>query len=270
MIDPEERMMKEMAAIQERIQHKTRKKEKKKREMKKQARKRMAQFKQSEGMVEETINDPDLFSLDIFDKKSDLEAHALTACDPHGADLDSGSEEEMDKESENAEMQYEAMMEDYLERSYQRYLHRKGDDADLEDATVKRRKRLDQAGELSDEVEEVENVTEMEADETERKPGGGLLVELDASKAGVATTPEAITAQWFNQEIFQDDDLMEERDQTPAAGLVEQDAMREEIEEVKDQPPQEEDSGFEVVKQTQPADPTSGKSIERPILSIRC
>jgi hypothetical protein len=41
----------------------------------------------------------------------------------------------------------------------------------------------------------------------EERRGGGLLVRLDESRAGVARTPATVAAQWFRQDMFDDPDL---------------------------------------------------------------
>ncbi|KAL6765538.1 FtsJ-like methyltransferase-domain-containing protein [Haematococcus lacustris] len=55
--------------------------------------------------------------------------------------------------------------------------------------------------------------------------GGGLLVQLDESRAGVACTGAAMAAQWFGQDLFDDPDLLaaedeEEDEDEEAAGLA--------------------------------------------------
>jgi len=139
-------MLKEISMIQQRIMQKAKKKEKKRRVMKKHAKKRLAQLSQSEGMVEETINDPSLFGLDLLKDSKEVDEGLLNA-----ADAESGESSEMEEDdgSEGDELKYEALVEDYLEKSYQRYLRRKGDDDDLEDPALVRRKRLEDKGELA-------------------------------------------------------------------------------------------------------------------------
>lgn len=209
LVNPEERMLKEMEAIRDRIQHKVKKREKKQRQMKKQFKKRVVQFKQSEGMVEDTIQDPELFQLGDFHDEKDLEHHRSETNDSKALEALNESDNSESEGDENDEMRYEAMEEDYLERSYQRFLRRKGEEANLEDSVLKKRKRLDQKGELSEEeMEDIDAPSEIEAEQN-RTPGGGLLVEWDGSKAGIATTPDAIATQWFRHSDFEDPDLME-------------------------------------------------------------
>ena len=220
-VDPEERMMREMAAIQERIEHKAKKRAKKQREMKKHAKKRLAQFNQTEGIEADAVADPDLFSLDMFQKETEIEQQRRLSADPEGLEVDYGRSEERasdtETEEDDDELKHELLLEDYLENAYQRFLKREVASANLEAGEIKRRKRLDEKGELSEEEDREMEWTEAsddddgsEMDVTAKTPGGGLLVKLDSDRAGVATTPDAITAQWFSQKLFQDADLMEE------------------------------------------------------------
>ena len=216
-VDPEERMMREMAAIQERIEHKAKKRAKKQREMKKHAKKRLAQFKQTEGLGEDAVADPDLFSLDMFQKETEIEQQRRWSAD---LEADSGGSEgpasDSETEEDDDELKHELLLEDYLENSYQRFLKREVASANLEEGEIQRRKRLDEKGELSEEDNREMEWTQVPKDDdgyedaTAMTPGGGLLVKLDSDRAGIATTPDAISAQWFSQKLFQDADLMEE------------------------------------------------------------
>lgn len=44
----------------------------------------------------------------------------------------------------------------------------------------------------------------------QEEAGGGLLVKLDKSKAGVPQTAAAVAARWFAQDMFSDPSLAEE------------------------------------------------------------
>ena len=44
----------------------------------------------------------------------------------------------------------------------------------------------------------------------QEEAGGGLLVKLDKSRAGVPQTAAAVAARWFAQDMFSDPSLVEE------------------------------------------------------------
>lgn len=182
-VDPETRMMKELAEIQDRLHQKAKKKEKKLREMKKHAKQRLAQFQQSEGITDQLMDD-ELFSLDHLPPSME---------DLVPEDVLSSDDESLHEETD---LDQEALDESYLEESYQRFLKRKGEEME-ETPSLKRRMRLDDpSGEIPDPDVEVEE-EESQEDEVPQ------------------TEAQMITNQWFDQEVFRELDQEDQPRESP-------------------------------------------------------
>eukprot|EP01024_Parvocaulis_polyphysoides_P059267 TRINITY_DN6402_c0_g1_i2.p1 TRINITY_DN6402_c0_g1~~TRINITY_DN6402_c0_g1_i2.p1 ORF type:complete len:522 (+),score=137.05 TRINITY_DN6402_c0_g1_i2:681-2246(+) len=195
--------------------------------MKKKSKIRAAQFAAQEGIGEEIgPQGEQLFSLlavtsdtqklDEVDVPNDEDFED----DEEEVEIKVNEEEEDDYDDEAAQRKYDALMEEYLEQSYQTYLQKKG----IKQSTQrkKKRKRLGDEEELDIQDEEKfadelqmlqtdEEVTEFEDDETvlaePKKEENKLIVKFDESKAGVPRTARAVTTHWFAQDIFKDEAL---------------------------------------------------------------
>eukprot|EP00887_Chlorella_sp_A99_P001387 scaffold8.g1387.t1 len=221
--DPEERLLAEMAAIKERLEHRRKKERKRRKEAKAKARVRAAQLTQADGIATEGGGAEELFSLTAIKGRGRAvgvaEAEAPESSDAGGS---SGEEEggagesgsEVDTEEE--QRRYDAAMDEYLEEAYQSYKVRQRM-RDGAGPPKERRRRLGMAGELSDdagagaggEEEEAppsssssEEEEEEEGAGEDEEEGSGLIIDLDRRKAGVPTTAAAAAAQWFSQDLF--------------------------------------------------------------------
>lgn len=230
--DPEEKLLREMAEVKERMDKRRKKERRKRRDQKVKSRVRAAQLAQAEGIGEDT-GPEQLFSLSKLKGQAgktlgtaaapDFDAPPGTSSSEGEEDV-SGSGSEMDSEDE--QRRYDAMMDEYLEDSYQAWKQRQRIKGDI---VKKRRRRIGDAGELSEEDEEEvpgapevpssESESEDEpqplqqlqaADDDDEEEGGGLIVRFDEQRAGVAKSAEAAVAQWFSQDIFQDENIEDE------------------------------------------------------------
>lgn len=226
--DEEQQLLREMTELKDKIERSKKKEKKKRREMKSKARVRAAQVTQAEGIGED--NNPDeLFSISKLNKKSTINR----VVDKAEEFPDSDDEEEEDDEatrevhsnddgasdSDEEKRRYEAMMDEYLEGSYRQWKARQRakqtDGDDLDDVSDRKRKRLGEGGELHSEEEgEEDDVSgdEQSDSQDDNESDEGLVVRLDKSKAGVASSAKAAAAQWFGQDLFEDDDVLAEDD----------------------------------------------------------
>ncbi|KAL4457861.1 hypothetical protein ABPG75_012726 [Micractinium tetrahymenae] len=239
--DPEEKLLREMAEVKESMDKRRKKERRKRREQKVKSRVRAAQLAQAEGIGEET-GPEQLFSLSKIRGQAGKTLGTAAAPDFDAPPGTSSSEEEeegsgsgSEVDSEDEKRRYDAMMDEYLEDSYQAWKQRQRIKGDV---VKKRRRRIGDAGELSEEDEEdVPGVPEVPSSESESEPeeerqrvaaaeeeeGGGLIVRFDEQRAGVATSAEAAAAQWFSQDIFQDEDI-EDMDEDAEAVLAQRQA----------------------------------------------
>ncbi|KAL6781160.1 RRM11 [Auxenochlorella protothecoides x Auxenochlorella symbiontica] len=221
--DAETRLLREMGEIKDRMERVAKKEKKKRKELRMKARLRSAQMAEAEGIGED--NGPEsMFSLASIKGSRQAVERLAAAGVPDTEDLDSGSEAgdvagdpgtESEVDSEDEQRRYDAVMDEYLETSYQSWKERqrirgKGG------AARKRRRRVGMEGDLSEEEEEGADAGDepmvlggYSDDDDDDTPGdgGGLVVELDESKVGVATSAAAAAAQWFSQDIFADADI---------------------------------------------------------------
>lgn len=135
-------------------------------------------------------------------------------------------------------MRYEALMEQYLDESYERYKKKnKLDRVQEDDIQPEKRKRLRASGELSEEEEldaddfEAQRLSDDELDDLGER-GGGLLVRFEEGRAGRATSSKALARQWFGQDVFQDaaEDVLDEEDEEDGADASEEEEDDEELE----------------------------------------
>ncbi|KFM27898.1 AdoMet-dependent rRNA methyltransferase spb1 [Auxenochlorella protothecoides] len=222
--DAETRLLREMGEIKDRMERVAKKEKKKRKELRMKARLRSAQMAEAEGIGED--NGPEsMFSLASIKGSRQAVERLAAAGVPDAEDLDSGSEAgdvaedpgtESEVDSEDEQRRYDAVMDEYLETSYQSWKERqrirgKGG------AARKRRRRVGMEGDLSEEEEEgadagdepvvLGGYSDDDDDDDTPGDGGGLVVELDESKVGVATSAAAAAAQWFSQDIFADADI---------------------------------------------------------------
>ncbi|GAB4820618.1 hypothetical protein N2152v2_007664 [Parachlorella kessleri] len=212
--DPEEKLLREMGEIKDRLERRRKKERRRRREAKVKSKLRAAQLAETEGIATEEGGPEALFSLAGIKGKGGVDGVA----DASDAELASSSEAEegggpggeSDIDSEEEQRRYDAMMDAYLEESYSSFKQRQGQKTDT---AKKRRRRLGAGGDLSDEEEQGElelpqggrsSDDEGEAEEA----GGGLIVSLDERRAGVPASAEAAAAQWFSQDLFDDENLM--------------------------------------------------------------
>eukprot|EP00210_Caulerpa_lentillifera_P004630 g4416.t1 len=217
--DPESRMMKELSEIQDRLHQKAKKKEKKLRAMKKHAKQRLVQFQQSEGITDQIV-DEKLFSLDDQNLSQISSTNSEEEYVEQEDDDESNDEKSKDERTVDPDV-YEAS---YLEESYERFLRRRGQPM-TETPQLKRRLRLDDShGALA-------NVDDEELE----------IQEVDLPQS----TSQAITSQWFDQDIFQSmelDSAPQESAEEPHESIEEAEASQENEEE------DEEEEEFEIVK----------------------
>ncbi|KAK9814670.1 hypothetical protein WJX72_009544 [[Myrmecia] bisecta] len=219
-LDPEEALLAEMAEVKARMEQRRRKEKKRKREAKNKARVRAAQLAMSEGVGEEPrVGKEQLFSLAAVKGRNtaatlgesaapdERELEQLEADSEEEAAESSGSEGD---DSDDDRRRYDAIMDEYLEESYQSYLKRQGVRAE---AARQKRKRLGMDGELgSDEDGDAAKVPAAMPvpQESDSDDENGLLVELDERRVGRATSNAAVAAQWFAQDLFNDPALVED------------------------------------------------------------
>lgn len=238
--DPEERMLREMSEIKDRLEHRRKKEKKKRRELKLKAKVRSAQMSQAEGIGEDNGLES-LFSLSTIKAKRKVDTITDDA-DLPSTDSDSDSDGENNKrgggmagdssdlDSDEERLRYEAMMDDYLEESYKTWKYRqvaKGQADGTALAKLKRRRRrLGDQGDLTSDDEEEEEMVDVDVEysdeeeeddemeeEEEEEDDGGLVVSLSDKKVGVAASGKAAAAQWFDQDLFEDDDLESEEEE---------------------------------------------------------
>jgi len=231
--DPEEKLLREMSEIKDRLEHRRKKEKKKRRELKLKSKVRSAQMSQAEGIGEDNGLES-LFSLSTIKVKRKVDTITDDA-DLPSTDSDSdgdgddnkrgggmGGDDNSDIDSDEEKLRYEAMMDDYLEESYNTWKYRqvaKGQADGTALAKLKRRRRRlgDQGDLTSDDEDEEEEMVDLddnsEEDDDDMEEDGGLVVSLSDKKVGVAASGKVAAAQWFDQDLFEDDDLESDEDE---------------------------------------------------------
>ncbi|PSC71474.1 rRNA methyltransferase [Micractinium conductrix] len=226
--DPEEKLLREMGDIKDRMDKRRKKERRKRREQKVKSKVRAAQLSQAEGIAED--NGPEqLFSLSKMKGKLAGDAAAPDFDEAPGTSSSSGSEGSAsgsEADSEEEQRRYDEAMDGYLEDSYQAWKQRQRKKGDV---VKKKRRRLNDEGELTEEEEEWEkpvvpsSESESEHEDAplseDEEEGGGLIVRFDERRAGVAKSADAAVSQWFSQDIFQDADVEDDEEEAVEAVL---------------------------------------------------
>lgn len=222
--DPEERLLREMSEIHERLERKKRREKKRRKELKTKARVRAAQLAQAEGIGDE--DGPEgLFSLKEIKGKgrtakvAEADVPSDNEFSSSDSDDDDASDGGSDIDSDEERLRYDATMDEYLEESYRSWKERQRI-RDSGGNFKKKRQRLGMDGELSgdeDDDDKDDDVSAEESDddvfdsgEEEGEEGsdgdGELLVSLEqGKKPSKAAKEAAAAAQWFSQDVFDDD-----------------------------------------------------------------
>ena len=229
-LGPEEKLLKEMAGIKERLERRRHRERRRRRELKTKSRLRAVQLAAAEGLAD-TADAEGLFSLGGLRAGAGAAAGVAEAAAP---DSDAGASSDISTsggegsggegaDSDEERRRYDAAMDEYLEESYRAWRTRQRM-RDL--GAAKKRQRLGKGGELevgaggAEGGESLDDGGDVVTDESEDEEagaaaGGGLAVALDARQAGVPGTAEAAAAQWFAQDLFDDPDV-EADDEPPA------------------------------------------------------
>mmetsp|Transcript_24312 Transcript_24312/g.67595 ORF Transcript_24312/g.67595 Transcript_24312/m.67595 type:complete len:859 (-) Transcript_24312:91-2667(-) len=214
--DPEQSILAEMEAIKERIDRHQKRLKKRRLKMKRKARERAAV---GGGAVDDPYDEAgDLFSLRSVRGKGaaqtmepasapdDVDLEAMERDSDDSDDSDTGSESSIDIEEE--QRRFDALMDEYLEDSFQQYQDRRGQ---TKAASRKKRRRVDddEAGELgegqADDVELPDNRFDSSDEEDNQ-----LMVDLKEKEE--PANQSVLTKQWFDQDIFQSFDMEEEEE----------------------------------------------------------
>lgn len=225
--DPEERLLREMSEIRDRLERRKKREKKRRRELKVKSRLRAAQLAEAEGIADE--DGPEgLFSLKELKggrTAKVAEADAPSDDDFSSSDSDGGGErssDESDIDSDEERRRYDATMDEYLEESYRSWKERQRI-RETGGNVRKKRRRLGMDGELSSDEEKDNKDSEEESgssseDELSEEDEGDLIVSLDdddeygggGRKPNKAAKDAVAAAQWFSQDVFGDADVEED------------------------------------------------------------